>query len=569
MSPPGEPKQPKRRVGRRRLPPLAPGPEFKFVVASHPDHFKDDQTMRHVRSHVMYNHRGEHRGESVSPSERSRSRDGGHRSARGYTRTPSPNDTVYDGFPGDGTFLAPSSARRRSTVWDGELQRLLAQSPSVDPIRSLAARIISAITAEPARSAPPTFSQGSEYPFPSRGSVSQESLENLKAQYADSGEFCQARSWMEVVCRTHMSFLSHVSASCVYQDVAEGYIEDGALTVYAKTKVVRMIKDNLHNPETQADDFMILSILHLLISEIGGSDEDVFNMHFDGLVRIVHQRGGVANLGARISAFLTIVTLSFTILRSQPEPAMLSGFVPSRRRSTVIEHPFPISPLFAPHGDLSRMYGCCSEEAYEILCDMHELTRTFVSRWNYANSMYHQQASPELMSYDNSMQQIYTRLLYRPSSIESDVTPDWTYESIRLASLIYCRSIVQRLPFSESGNMIHAQRYTTNNTSISVICALRQALDNTDRYRYWGEMNGVFLWICLVGGAATSSHQPGMMFDQDERQSNAAWTRKCFSLYALRGALGCGLEHAGAVVEAQRTMLQVQSLINLNGSMGR
>ena len=63
----------RRRTGRRRLPPLAPGPSLQFVVANHPDQFRDGQTMRHIRSHVMYQHREsqQHRGISRSPGERS------------------------------------------------------------------------------------------------------------------------------------------------------------------------------------------------------------------------------------------------------------------------------------------------------------------------------------------------------------------------------------------------------------------------------------------------------------------------------------------------------------------
>jgi hypothetical protein len=47
----------KRRVGRRRLPPLALGPALQFVVANHPDDFKAGKLMSHVRSHIMYKNR--------------------------------------------------------------------------------------------------------------------------------------------------------------------------------------------------------------------------------------------------------------------------------------------------------------------------------------------------------------------------------------------------------------------------------------------------------------------------------------------------------------------------------
>ena len=113
---------------------------------------------------------------------------------------------------------------------------------------------------------------------------------------------------MDIVCSTRMSFLSHVSAGCVYQDVAEGFIDDSPLTVYAKTKLIRMVKDSLQAYNTQTDDFTILSILHLLISEIGSVDQEAFYMHQDALVNIVQQRGGLGGLGVngRIATFLIV-----------------------------------------------------------------------------------------------------------------------------------------------------------------------------------------------------------------------------------------------------------------------
>jgi len=102
---------------------------------------------------------------------------------------------------------------------------------------------------------------------------------------------------METVCSSRVAFLSHVSVVCVFQDLADRIPDDSDLTVLAKTKVLAMVQDSIQRPDTQTDDFTILSILHLLMSEVGGFQEDVFNMHQDGLFRIIHQRGGINALG--------------------------------------------------------------------------------------------------------------------------------------------------------------------------------------------------------------------------------------------------------------------------------
>lgn len=113
---------------------------------------------------------------------------------------------------------------------------------------------------------------------------------------------------MEIVCSTRMSFLSNVTASCVYQDVSEGLLEDSSLTMYAKTKVARMIQDSFQEAGDYADDFTTLTILHLLVSEIGGAADESFDSHLGALTDIVNRRGGLGNLGfdGRVATSLTV-----------------------------------------------------------------------------------------------------------------------------------------------------------------------------------------------------------------------------------------------------------------------
>lgn len=250
--------------------------------------------MRSVRSHVMYKHRGEQR--DVSPTECRRSR----QSSAALTQTPSPRTTSYDGALED-MFNLPPAARRRSTIWDDSWYQYMSQSPSIDPLRNLAARIIAAITAEPARSAPPTFEDESEYPFPSAVNFSgPESLDDLREDFLKNSDFFDiddpsACRWMRMLSCNRTSFLSQISVVCVYQDVAEGFPDDTPLTMYAKGKLIKAIFDNLN---THTDDFTIVSIGNLLVSGIGGQNENEFDVHQEALVRIVQQRGGIANLGA-------------------------------------------------------------------------------------------------------------------------------------------------------------------------------------------------------------------------------------------------------------------------------
>ena len=263
---------------------------------------------------------------------------------------------------------------------------------------------------------------------------------------------------------------------------------------------------------------------------------------------------------------MTRVILNFSILRGLTEPPMLHGFVPSRRPSNPVHYAPPISPLFAPRGDVSPLSRKCSEATYQIISEMHDLTRTFVARWNYTEDMYSRTSESQLASYDAHMQQIYTRLLMRHST-EDHGTPDWVYECCRLAALIYCRSIVQGVPFSDSTNVLYGRSSGTDTSHMTLISALRSALEHTERRDFWGDLRGVLFWVTLVGGAASWSSS-GLSYGAGQgMEALAAWEKKCFALWTVSSSLAHGFEHAGATVHAQRMMLQVQQLINLKRGM--
>lgn len=252
------------------------------------------------------------------------------------------------------------------------------------------------------------------------------------------------------------------------------------------------------------------------------------------------------------------VLLSFTVLRGRPEPAMLQGFTPEPSNRGVRSF-LPVSPLYAPEGDISRLYGRCSVGTFDIIRDMHDITCMFIDRWSYS-------ASDDPLA-DSKLEQIYTRLLYRPST-EDNVIPDWIYESCRIAALIYCRSIVQSMPLAQSANIMHAQS-SGSGTGTNLMSALHRAVEQTDRTSHWGELSGVLLWVYLVGGAASwPSFQP-LYGHSAESQSSTGWTRKWFALHAVRTPLSINFDHADAIVESQRTMLQVQHMISLRRGASR
>jgi hypothetical protein len=115
MASPNEPSSSKRRLGRRRLPPLEPGPALQFVVANHPDQFRAGKTMRHVRSHVMYKHRTERKTSSNERTNTSIRRT----ASECASRTSSPAMTNSDASASDIDYLAAPQSRHHSCTWTG------------------------------------------------------------------------------------------------------------------------------------------------------------------------------------------------------------------------------------------------------------------------------------------------------------------------------------------------------------------------------------------------------------------------------------------------------------------
>jgi len=101
--------------------------------------------------------------------------------------------------------------------------------------------------------------------------------------------------------------LGHVILTCVFEDIAEGYPDDSLRTIHAKTELYRMINHSLQGFGPQSDDFIFLSILYLMSSEIGRHGGGHFNLHYQALERLIPQRGASSSLGhENIAALLKV-----------------------------------------------------------------------------------------------------------------------------------------------------------------------------------------------------------------------------------------------------------------------
>jgi hypothetical protein len=329
-----------------------------------------------------------------------------------------------------------------------------------------------------------------------------------------------------------------------------------------------------------------VGITNLLVSEIGGLEEDVFDVHSRGLERIIYQRGGIGKLHerlatttilydstiitsthfTRITAYLTYhsTMLTFTILRGTTEPPTLQDPALAEFTSTLAGSDIFSSHQYAPNDDLSGIYGACSAATFEILSYIHTLTQTYLARWDYVSNL-DSASNIHIVSCDAQLQNLYSRILLCPSS-EDAAIPDWIGESCRIAALIFCRSIIHGTSLANSAKSVYPRNPARQSTDTSLLEALHAAFMRTDTSRCWGDMRGVFLWVCLIGAAASWPSSRLISIEHEGPSSARSWTRKCFALYSIKAAVSVPFDRAGSTIQALRTMLQVRHWVDLNNN---
>ena len=149
-------------------------------------------------------------------------------------------------------------------------------------------------------------------PFNTWPTFSSESIDVNRLKWSCSRRFGSsgiAINWVPELLRARHAFLSTICISSAHDDIMARSSQpnpppwlstrEGIERIRVRSEVISLVNESLGDPELRVADATIISVLHLLNSEVMGCDDRSMKAHQDGLHRMVRQRGGLERLGVK------------------------------------------------------------------------------------------------------------------------------------------------------------------------------------------------------------------------------------------------------------------------------
>ncbi|EUC38455.1 hypothetical protein COCCADRAFT_82900 [Bipolaris zeicola 26-R-13] len=592
-------KQATRRRGQRD------GPfklQLRFLTATNPSHFRNDDTRRSVRSHAMSYHRNKPRKEVRLPQECSEvlatkettpleehilhnGRD--HGDAPGklegclllqqqhgnetnqITRRHAHDSITFEHMPRSNRQL--STTRALLTLTSPK-----ANSDDCDYAESQEERILRLFTAQVTTIC--NIGDGVD-PFFVLPDFKHPEVNSLFLKRHCIRTFASDSfhvKWLPVMLSDPEVMLSSAILASVWLDMHSEIPGESTQTRLLKDEIIGMVNQRLGKKSTCSSDSTIMVVLHLLMGEISGSNEKALRVHERGIAHLLQHRGGLQCLGNEILAETCTAVCYHGDLICEAEPLPdLATDLPVVNSATIDGVEIPESPVFCPRTDFTTIASDshCSTSTRDLLRDMRDLTDLFISQGAASETVrdtckidaaYWEQRNAE---YCSRVTAIRKRLTSLPSAHVPDLptSNDWIFEACRIAALIYTASILLRIPFSTAANPCRnplvAESEAFNclgsdashlNTHLSQ--ALFKILRRTAVADVWDKMSGVLYWVSTVGAAAARSSTGD---DVDTK-----WVRRYLVIYSTRTMVKLVFDHAKPIVVSQKKLLKIQQLIS-------
>jgi hypothetical protein len=255
--------------------------------------------------------------------------------------------------------------------------------------------------------------------------------------------------WIPTLVKSPHAFLSTLCIASAQLDAVQNRPFESIQTTALRQEVIHLIGQNLLNSQSKVDDYNVIALTQLIASEVIGSDDVAIGYHEAGVAAMVKTRGGMEQLGVngRIASTLSWVCLESAILREAKPRSIYSDFCASTSTRTYPNTAtIPESPLFCPREEFQTVERSprCAPRTLDLLKDIRMMMDLFLHETKRSR-----QNSQSLKNLYKKITSEYPCLTDLSKNTILNYN-DWTYEAIRLTSIIQATAIIKRIAISEA-----------------------------------------------------------------------------------------------------------------------
>ena len=400
------------------------------------------------------------------------------------------------------------------------------------------------------------------------------------------GSYGISQHWIPELLKAKHAFLSTICISASHDDIMmrgqqapherKPYGSTDRLKV--RSEVLGLINQALADPAMQTTDATLMSVLHVLNSEIMGCDDRIMRIHQHGLDDLVKERGGLGKLGidGQLASILTITMFLISALReTEPDPIYARYARQHRAVSHNTSRQIPESPLYVRPTGYETIKRAVQETSptFHLLELLRRIPAAFLQEENNPLG-----ALPGAIS---SVTSLRDQIFALPSSDTLAFPSTHTrcqYEALRLTALVYSHALASRIPFSSASaqlsrvynsstahcNLSSDHLHNSDIGSLSWHILIKTALIRTNLSDCWGHMAGVLFFITLIAGACAN---PDSDCNKSRRELSVEEEegRKWLAAITVRCSIVLSFEFGEVVLETLKRLVSIERVLGEGG----
>lgn len=275
-----------------------------------------------------------------------------------------------------------------------------------------------------------------------------------------------------------LAYFGIFTAACYQAEALKISPSQSAIVLRYKCKVISLLNEMLSHKGTSTSTEAIAAVLYLAVHEWYWSNYENIQAHMKGLKEMVRLRGGLDNLGMSDFPRRMILLMDYHIACSyNGDPTF-----PHDIEVPIEYHPHMSIPFIPPptHSTQSELDLQISAQTTMIVDDMRFLMLAIL------NQIDHEASEKETRKLEATSIWIQNRISSLPdgSDLRDNLSQDYIYKSLRLASLIYCKAIVSRTNLAKSCTLSDLNHLWANMWQVKL--------------SRWKQIPGIFLFIILA-----------------------------------------------------------------------